>query len=112
MASFNKVLLMGNLTRDPELKFTASEQAVCGFGMAVNRKYKSGDDLKEDVCFCEVAVWGKNGENCAEYLSKGSQVFVEGRLDYQSWDSDSGKRSKLQIVANSVQFLEKKKGDE
>ena len=97
---------MGNLTRDPELRFTASGTAVAGFGMAINRKYKQGDDWKEDVCFVDITVWGKQAENCAEYLSKGRGVFVEGYLRLNSWETDSGeKRNKLEVVANTVQFL-------
>ena len=106
MASFNKVLLMGNLTRDPELRYTGSGAAVASFGLAVNRKYKAGDEWKEEVCFVDITVWAKQAENCAEYLHKGSPVFVEGRLNYQSWESDTGqKRNKLEVVANNVQFM-------
>ena len=108
MPSYNKVLLMGNLTRDPELRFTAGGTPVASFGIAVNRKYKSGDDWKEEVCFVDVTAWGKQGENCAEYLNKGSGVFVEGRLNMQSWETDDGqKKNKLEVVANVVQFLGK-----
>lgn len=108
MASYNKVLLMGNLTRDPELRFTASGAAVASFGLAVNRKYKSGDEWKEDVCFVDITVWGRTAENCTEYLNKGSGVFVEGRLNFQSWEAQDGqKRNKLEVVANVVQFLGK-----
>lgn len=97
---------MGNLTRDPELRFTASGSAVAGFGIAVNRRYKQGNDWKEDVCFVDVTVWGKQGENCAQYLNKGSGVFIDGRLNLRSWETDDGqKRSKLEVVANIVQFL-------
>jgi single-strand DNA-binding protein len=106
MASFNKVLLMGNLTRDPELRYTSGGAAVASFGLAVNRKYKAGDEWKEEVCFVDITVWAKQAENCAEYLHKGSPVFVEGRLNYQSWESDTGqKRNKLEVVANNIQFL-------
>lgn len=106
MASFNKVLLMGNLTRDPELRFTSNGSALAKFGLAVNRKYKAGEEWKEDVCFVDITVWGKQGENCAEYLSKGRPVFIEGRLQFSSWESDDGqKRNKLEVVANTVQFL-------
>jgi len=97
---------MGNLTRDPELRYTASGAAVASFGLAVNRKYKAGDEWKEEVCFVDITVWAKQAENCAEYLHKGSPVFVEGRLNYQSWESDTGqKRNKLEVVANTIQFL-------
>lgn len=105
MASFNKVLLMGNLTRDPELRYTASGSALATFGLAVSRKYKSGDDWKDEVCFVDITVWAKQAENCAEYLSKGSPVFIEGRLNFSTWETDGQKRSKLDVVANVVQFL-------
>lgn len=106
MASFNKVLLMGNLTRDPELRFTSNGSALAKFGLAVNRKYKSGEEWKEEVCFVDITVWGKQAENCAEYLSKGRPVFIEGRLQFSAWETDDGqKRNKLEIVANTVQFL-------
>jgi single-strand DNA-binding protein len=108
MASFNKVLLMGNLTRDVELRYTASGAAVASFGLAVNRKFKQGEEWKTEVCFVDVTVWAKQGENCAQYLSKGSLVFVDGRLNYQTWESDGQKRSKLEVVANNVQFLDAK----
>ncbi len=106
MASFNKVLLMGNLTRDPELRFTSNGSALAKFGLAVNRKYKAGEEWKEEVCFVDITVWGKQAENCAEYLSKGRPVFIEGRLQFSSWETDDGqKRNKLEVVANTVQFL-------
>ena len=105
MASFNKVMLMGNLTRDPELRFTANGSAVTSFGLAVNRKFKQGDEWKDDVCFVDITVWGKQGENCAEYLSKGRPAFVEGYLKCSTWESDGQKRNKLEVVANLVQFL-------
>ncbi|MFV1951443.1 MAG: single-stranded DNA-binding protein [Nitrospinota bacterium] len=106
MASLNKVFLMGNLTRDPELRYTAGGSSVADFGIAVNRKYKQGDDWKEDVCFVDITVWGKQAENCAEYLNKGRGVFIEGRLQFRSWESEEGqKRSKIEVVANNVQFL-------
>ena len=96
---------MGNLTRDPELRYTPNGAAVTSFGLAVNRKFKQGDEWKEDVCFVDITVWGKQGENCAEYLSKGRPAFVEGRLQYSTWESDGQKKSKLEVVANTVQFL-------
>jgi len=106
MASLNKVLLVGNLTRDPELRFTASGSALAKFGLAVNRKYKQGEEWKEDVCFVDITVWGKQAENCTEYLSKGKSVFIDGRLNFSSWESKDGqKRNKLDVVANTVQFL-------
>ena len=105
MASFNKVMLMGNLTRDPELRYTSNGSAVASFGLAVNRKFKQGDEWKDDVCFVDITVWGKQGENCAEYLSKGRPAFIEGFLKFSTWESDGQKRNKLEVVANTVQFL-------
>ncbi len=106
MASFNEVLLMGNLTREPELKFTGNGTALCKFGLAVNRKYKAGDEWKEDVCFVDITVWGNQAENCAKYLDKGRAAFISGRLHLNQWETDDGqKRSKLEVVANNVQFL-------
>ena len=97
---------MGNLTRDPELRYTASGAAVASFGLAVNRKFKQGEEWKEEVCFVDITVWAKQAENCTEYLHKGSPVFIEGRLNYQTWEGDGGqKRSKLEVVANNIQFL-------
>ncbi|MCH8157909.1 MAG: single-stranded DNA-binding protein [Nitrospinae bacterium] len=105
MASFNKVMLMGNLTRDPELRYTPNGAAVASFGLAINRKYKQGDEWKDEVCFVDITTWGKQAENCTEYLSKGRPVFVEGYLKFSSWESDGQKRNKLEVVANTVQFL-------
>ena len=97
---------MGNLTRDPELRFTSNGSALAKFGLAVNRKYKAGEEWKEEVCFVDITVWGKQAENCAEYLSKGRPVFIEGRLQFSTWETDDGqKRNKLEVVANTVQFL-------
>lgn len=111
MASVNKVFLLGNLTRDPELRYTPSGAGVASFGLAVNRRYKAGNENKEEVCFVDITVWGKQGENCVEYLNKGSQVFIEGRLQFRSWETDDGqKRNKLDVVANNVQFLGKPGG--
>lgn len=106
-ASFNKVFLMGNLTRDPELRYIPSGQPVTGFTIAVNRVYLSqSGEKKEEVSFLKVVVWGKRAEVCNEYLKKGSPVFVEGRLQTRSWDAPDGtKRSAVEVVAQSVQFL-------
>lgn len=108
MASLNKVTLVGRLTRDPELKYASTGTAICSFGLAVNEKYKSGDDWKEKVHFVDITVWGKQGENVAQYLNKGSQALIDGKLNYQSWEKDGQKRSKLEVVANNVQFLDAK----
>jgi len=105
MASFNKVMLMGNLTRDPVLRYLDNGDALVNFGLAVNRKFKKGDVWEDDVCFVEITVWRKQAENCDKYLSKGRPVFIEGYLKFSTWESDGQKRNKLEVVANTVQFL-------
>ena len=107
MASFNKVMLMGNLTRDPVLSFLDNGDAVVNFGLAINRKFKQGDEWKDDVCFVEITAWRKQAENCDKYLSKGRPVFIEGYLKFSEWDDkkDGQKRNKLAVVASTVQFL-------
>lgn len=104
MASLNKVLLIGNLTRDVELRYAPGGKAVATLGMAVNSKY--GKANEDEVLFIDVTVWDKTAENCAEYLSKGSGLFVEGRLKLRIWDQDGQKRSKIDVTANYVQFLD------
>lgn len=106
-ASLNRVFLMGNITRDPELRYVPSGTAVTNFDIAVNRIYltQSGDK-KEETSFVRIVVWGRRAEVCAEYLTKGSPVFVEGRFRSRSWQTQDGqKRSTIEVVANNVQFL-------
>lgn len=107
--NLNKVMLAGNLTRDPKLTYIPSGTAVCEFGLAINRKWtdKESGEKKEDVVFVDVTAWGRIAETITEYLSKGSGVFIEGRLQLDQWtDKESGsKRSKLKVVAESVQFV-------
>ncbi len=113
MGTLNKVFLMGNLTRDPELRYVPSGTAVCTFSMAINQKYKTqSGEMKEDVTFVNITVWAKAAENCGEYLKKGSSVLVEGCLKFSSWEAEDGKkRSKLDVTAQRVQFLwSKEKG--
>lgn len=107
MSDLNKVAILGNLTRDPELRYTPSGQAICNLGLASNRKYRKGEELQEEACFVDVSVWGKQGESCAQYLKKGRRVIVAGRLKWDSWDDKNGggKRSKISIVADEVHFL-------
>jgi len=107
MANLNKVMLIGNLTRDPELRYIQSGTAVLDLGLAVNRRVRSGDTWTDEAAFIDVTVWGKQAENCAEYLSKGRPVFVEGHLKFDQWeDKKTGdKRSKLRVTAENVQFL-------
>lgn len=107
MASYNKVLLMGNLTKDPELRYTPQGTAVANLRMAVNRKYRSKDqELKEEVCFITAVVWNKQAETCNQYLHKGSSLFVEGRLQSRTWEDNTGaKRSVIEVRAERVQFM-------
>src|SRR5208282_804135 len=106
MANLNKVLLMGNLTRDPEVKYTPKGTAVCDLGMAINDSYKAQDGtIKETVTYVDVEVWGRTAENCKQYLTKGRPVFVEGQLRLDQWEQDGQKRSKMKVRADRVQFL-------
>ncbi len=108
MASYNKVILMGNLTRDPELKQTPSNQSVAQIGLAVNRKYKGRDgDMTEETTFVDCEAWGRTAETMSKYLSKGRPVFVEGRLKLDQWqDKDGNNRSKLKVVIDTFQFVD------
>lgn len=111
----NKVLIIGNLTRDPEKRYTPSGAAVSEITVAVNRKYKAGTgELREEVTFVPVTLWGKTAENAVEFLSKGSQVLVEGRLKLDQWEKDGAKKSKMTVVCENMQFLSKwgRKGGE
>ncbi|HBG61421.1 MAG: hypothetical protein A2Y03_01260 [Omnitrophica WOR_2 bacterium GWF2_38_59] len=107
MANLNKVFLIGNLTRDPELRYTPGGTAVANLGIAVNRRFKdSSGELKEEVCFLTVTVWDKQAEACCQYLTKGRPVFVEGVLQSRFWETTDGqKRSAIDVRAERVQFL-------
>ena len=107
MPSFNKAILMGNLTRDPELRAIPSGAPVCNFDLALNRVYTTqAGERKEEVCYMTVVVWGKQGEHCAQYLKKGRGAHVEGHLQQRTWTTPEGqKRSKIEVVAERVQFL-------
>jgi single-strand DNA-binding protein len=108
MASFNKVLLMGNLTRDPQLKYLPSQMAVAEFGVACNRKFRTaaGED-REEVTFVDITAFGKTGELINQYFTKGKPIFIEGRLKYDQWEDKNGggKRSKMTVVAENFQFI-------
>jgi single-strand DNA-binding protein len=110
MASFNKVILLGNLTRDPDVRYTPNGTAVANFSLAVNRKYKQGEETKEEVSYIDIVVFGKQAESCGQYINKGASVLIDGRLQQRRWDDkDSGaKRSKIEVVAQSVLFMPKK----
>ena len=108
MASYNKVFLMGNLTRDPQVKHLPSQMVVAEFGLAVNRRYKtaSGED-KEEVAFVDCTAFGRQAETISQYCTKGKPIFVEGRLKFDTWDDrqGGGRRSKLTVVVENFQFL-------
>jgi single-strand DNA-binding protein len=105
----NKVILQGNLTRDPEIKYSQTGNAIAEFGLAVNRRFKQGDALKEEVCFVDVTVFGKQAETVQNFMTKGRGVIVEGRLRQSRWTNEAGEnRNKLDIIAESVIFLDGK----
>ena len=106
MASFNKVILLGNLTRDPEMRYTSNGTPVASFGLAVNRRYGQGDERKEEVCFVDISTFGRQAELASEYLKKGRMVLIEGRLQFRNWEDQNGqRRSKLDVVAERVNFM-------
>src|SRR5277367_5787381 len=106
MANLNKVLLMGNLTRDPEVRYTPKGTAVGDLSIAINDSYKAQDGtIKEVVTYIDIEVWGRQAETCKQYLTKGRPVFVEGQLRLDQWEQDGQKRSKLKVRADRVQFL-------
>jgi len=115
MASYNKVLLMGNLTRDPEVRSTPGGQTVTALGLATNRTYTvggPGGEKREEVTFIDVDFWGKRGEVIAQYLKKGDPIFIEGRLTFRQWDDKEGnKRSKLSVTGESFEFVGGRRGE-
>src|SRR5436190_19752212 len=111
MASLNKVLLIGNLTRDPDLRYTSAGTAVANLRLAVNRTFVVQGDKREETLFIDVVAWGKQAEACGEYLAKGSAIFVDGRLQSREYEvKDGGKRTVIEVVADTVQFLTRKPG--
>jgi single-strand DNA-binding protein len=109
-SNVNVVVITGNLTRDPELRSTPGGTSVCKLRVAVNSRRKEGDNWVDKPNFFDVTVWGAQGENCANYLSKGRPVAIEGRLDWREWEKDGVKRQTVEIIANSVQFLGSRDG--
>lgn len=104
--SFNQVTLMGNLTRDPELRTTPNGQSVCSFSLALNRSYKAADgNWQEATDYVDVVAWAALGERVAQYVTKGRPVLISGRLQSSSWEKDGQKRTKVEVVANDVTFL-------
>lgn len=110
MASFNRVILVGNLTRDPELRYIPSGSAVSEIGLAVNDRVKKGDQWVDETTFVDITLWGRTAEVANEYLSKGSSVLIEGRLKLDSWEKDGQKRSKLRVIADKMQMLGGREG--
>jgi single-strand DNA-binding protein len=109
--SFNKVILLGNLTRDPEVKYTPSNLAICKLGLAVNRRYTTADGQKhEEVTFVDCDAFGKTAETISKYLKKGRPVFIEGRLKLDQWEKDGQKFSKLKVVVDTFQFVDSAQG--
>lgn len=114
MSSYNRIVLMGNLTRDPQLRYTQGQTPVCEFGVATNRKFKVNGEDREEVCFVDCTAWGKTAEVIQQHLQKGRPILVEGRLKYETWeDKQSGsKRSKHTVVVDSFQFIGPKQDGE
>ncbi len=110
MASFNRVILVGNLTRDVELRYTPSQTAVTDIGLAVNERVKRNNEWVEEVNFFDVTLWGRTAEVASEYLSKGSSILIEGRLKMDSWEQDGQKRYKIKVVGERMQMLGGKSG--
>ena len=112
MANFNKVILMGNLTRDIELRQTQSGLAIAKFGMAINRRSSSqSGEQRESTCFVDLTAFGKSAEILNQYVKKGSPLFVDGRLEYSTWESkDGGKRNKLEVIVENFQFMGGREG--
>ena len=109
--NLNKVMLAGRLTRDPELKELPSGNSVTNLGFATNRVFKSGNEKKEEATFVDVKAWGVQGEQIAQYLKKGSPLFIEGRLTLESWESNGDKRSKLVVTMENYKFISEGKKD-
>ncbi|MCP4250792.1 MAG: single-stranded DNA-binding protein [bacterium] len=113
MANYNRVILAGNLTRDPEMSYTPNNTAICKFGMAINRNWKDQQGEKHDeTCFVDCTAFGRRGETLNQYMSKGRPILVEGRLQFSQWTSQEGqKRSKLEVVVENFQFLGGRRDD-
>ena len=105
---YNKIILIGNLTKDPELRYTPQGTPVASFRIAVNSKYKQSDEVKQETLFIDNVVFGKQAESCSKYLNKGSSVLVEGRLQERRWEANGQQKSKFEVIAQSVRFLSKR----
>ena len=105
---FNKIILIGNLTKDPDVRYTPGGTPVTTMRLAVTSKYKQGDEMKDDTLFIDAVVFGRQAESCGQYLSKGNPVLVEGRLRERKWESEGTQKSKVEVIASSVRFLPKR----
>lgn len=113
MVSFNKVILIGNLTRDPEVRYTPNGVAVASFTLAINRRYKQAEKVKDEVSYIDVVAFGSLAEACGHYVKKGASVLIDGRLQQRRWETEDGqKKSKVEVVAEVVKFIGKKDGSQ
>jgi single-strand DNA-binding protein len=108
MASLNKVCLLGNLTRDPAMRYTPSGTAVASFGLAINRRLRQGSETKEEVRYVDITAFGAQAEAIGAYLTKGAAALIDGRLRWHQWEKDGSRHSKLDVVAESVQFVSRR----
>lgn len=109
---FNRIILIGNLTRDPEIRYTPSGVAVATVPIAVNSRYRQGEDMKEETLFIDTIVFGKQAETCTQYLNKGRMVLVEGRLRERRWEQEGQRKSKFEVIASNIRFLSRKESSE
>jgi single-strand DNA-binding protein len=105
---YNRIILIGNLTRDPEIRYTPTGVAVATVPIAVNSRYRQGEELKEETLFIDAVVFGKQAETCTQYLNKGRMVLVEGRLRERRWEYEGQKRNKFEVIASNIRFLPKR----
>lgn len=105
---FNRVILIGNLTKDPEVRYTPNGTPVATIRIAVNSRTKQGDEWKDETLFIDAVTFGKQAETCGKYLSKGNPVLVEGRLRERKWESDGAQKSKFEVIANNIRFIQKR----
>ncbi|MFH1541374.1 MAG: single-stranded DNA-binding protein [Elusimicrobiota bacterium] len=111
MASFSKVILMGNVTRDPEIRMLPSGTPLAGFGVGINRRFKGSDgNMKEETCFVDITFFGKSAEICEKYVHKGDSIVVEGRLKQDTWEKDGQKKSKIVVIGEKLHLMPKKAG--
>ena len=109
---FNRVIFIGNLTKDPELRYSPQGTPICTFRLAVNSKYKQSSESKEEVLFIDIVVFGKQAEPCSQYLAKGRPALVEGRLRERRWEADGQQKSRMEVLAQTVRFLGGGRGDQ